>query len=45
MTCRMVGNLFGHVGLANAESEEEFQERSQDINKTFLVLSLIYKIN
>ena len=50
MTCRIAGNLFSHVGLANAESEAEIQERSQEIvhyivNKTFLVLSLIYKIN
>ena len=31
MTCRIVGNLFSHVGLANAESQAEFQERSQEI--------------
>ena len=29
--CRIVGNLFGQEGLANSESEAEFQERSQEI--------------
>ena len=50
MRCRTVRYLLGQEGLANADSEAEFQERSQEtvysiLNNTFLSLLLICKID
>ena len=50
MRCRTVRYLLGQEGLANADSEAEFKERSQEtvygiLNNTFLSLPLICKID